>query len=155
MTASPLYPAGMAVDLFVVGGGIGALWGGPVGWAAFALVTATNQAMKLTDGALNATAAEADIMPFAAAIQWWHDTGHGILQPRVLCVTDSPEVVELGTNPYARDLRTDWRFIDWFERRGYQISWLWESRNDHAAVVSAAEQAREAFRERLRVPSPV
>ena len=141
--------SGMVVDLFVVGGGVGALWGGPVGWAAFALVTATSEAVKLVDGALNATVAEADIMPFAAAIQWWHNTPHGIQNPVVLCVTDSPDIVEQGRLPQTRDLTTDWRFIDWFERRGYRIHWTWEPRDRHTGVIQAAEGVREVFRERL------
>lgn len=141
------YHIGMSVDLFVIGGGVGALWGGPVGWAAFALIPATSQTVKLCDGSPNARVDDADVMPFAAAIQWWHNQHwkpEGTAD--VLCVSDSPGVIAAGRSPELRDPQSDWRFIQWFEDRGYSIQWQWEPRDRHLEVYEAAKAVRETFR---------
>lgn len=140
----------MGVDLFVVGGAVGAFWGGPVGWAAFVHCPRTSETHKIVDGEPRAVVDEADLKPFAAAIQWWHNkyNSSGIIEvPRVLCVTDAPAVVAAGKTPELRDSsRSDWRFIDWFERRGYRIEWHWESRERHPGVIAEAEAVRERLR---------
>jgi hypothetical protein len=135
-------------DLIVIGGAVGARWGGPVGWAAFIIIPSTGESKKIVDGSAEATQDDADVMPFAAAIQWWHNAHNSkseIMRPQVLCITDAPDVITAGVNPWKRNLASDWRFITWFETRGYEISWTWESRYEHLPIIQEALHARKKF----------
>lgn len=117
--------------------------------------------MKLVDGNEKATIDETDLKPFAAAVQWWHNKYNldgKIPRPQILCVSDSPGIVAAGKTPELRGdvMTSDWRFIDWFERRGYRIDWFWESRDDHPAVIAEATAVQEKIRANNRaVQAPV
>src|SRR4051812_23956680 len=63
----------MTADLFVVGGAVGASWGGPAGWAAFLHVPSRGLSRKLVGNKTDSVQAEVDVLPIAAAIQWYYN----------------------------------------------------------------------------------
>lgn len=135
----------MNTDLFVIGGAVGASWGGPAGWAAFIYAPALNLSQKLVDVLPDIRKDEADVLPFVAAIQWYHNThGFAAEQHHVICVTDSQRLYRAGNLVDPRDSE-DWAYIVWFESRGYKIQWVWRSRDENEMVFEDAEHARQQF----------
>jgi hypothetical protein len=134
----------MSIDLLVVGGGIGASWGGPAGWAAFLYAPSISVARKFAEAIPDATQAEVDVLPFVAAIQWFHDHHFTGAPVTVLCCSDAKDIVRAGLDPALRQTN-DWTYIDWFEKQGYQIKWLWQARDQQPAVFEEAERARTLF----------
>lgn len=132
----------MEPDLLVIGGAVGASLGGPAGWSAFLHVQATADSMKLCGVERNVLLNEADVLPFVAALRWYHDTqfkdGD---QPTVLCCTDSPAMVTAGVDRALRN-QDDWRALEVFEDLGYQIQWSLESRDRNPAIFQEAARVR-------------
>ncbi len=131
------------VDVLVVGGAVGASWGGPAGWAAFLYAPTYGVGRKFAEAVPDTTQLAADVLPFVAAIQWFHDQ-HGGKPVSVLCCSDSQEIVSAGTDPSLRQTN-DWTYIEWFERQGYTIRWLWHAREQHPEVFKEAERVRSIF----------
>lgn len=133
----------MHSDLLVVGGAVGASWGGPAGWAAFVHATATGETTKLVASVENMTLQDADILPFLAALAWFDQHHHlAGTTPRVVCCSDSRDLVRAGNLSAERKPRY-WREIANFEAKGYLIYWLWDGRNNNPDVFAEAERARQ------------
>ncbi len=132
-------------DLLVVGGAVGASWGGPAGWAAFMHIPALGLGgyKKLAGAVPDKTQDSVDLMTFVAAIQWYHDKFWiANTTVEVFCVSDSPELVKAGADPATREGRFDWTFITWFEERGYHLTWIWQPRDENKPVFQEAERVR-------------
>lgn len=135
----------MQSDLLVVGGAAGSSWGGPAGWAAFAYVTATEETKKLVAVAEDVRLQDADVLPFLAALEWFDKHHHVEGQPtRVLFCSDSPALVRAGNDPTERT-QLYWIEVEAFEKRGYQIFWVWDSRPNNPAVFEEAERVRRTL----------
>lgn len=138
----------MATNLFVIGGAVGVSWGGPAGWAAFIYLPETKASHRMAEAVPHATQHQADALPFAAAIQWYHDKHRGITpKPEILCLSDNELLVNEGNNPTFRryDLDENWKYVRWLEERGYRISWLWDHRNRNMDVFCEATRVRDLF----------
>lgn len=112
-------------DLVVLSGSLAAAWGATPGWGALAYLPGTQEIKKIVDPAFDAKAAGSDVLPLAAAIQWYHyarrPKGH---HPRVDIATDSLELVVSSRDPLRWADGSDWRFVHWFQTRGYEIRWI-------------------------------
>lgn len=112
-------------DLVVLCGALASAWGLTPGWGAVAYLPTTGETKKIVDPAFDPAAAGADVLPLAAAIQWYHyarrPKGH---LPRVDVVTDSLELMIAAQDPLIGLNGSDWRFMRWFETSGYEIRWI-------------------------------
>jgi len=111
-------------DLIVLGGSLAATWGMAPGWGSVAFMPATSEIKVVMDPAFDASSRD-DVLPLAAAIQWYHyarkPKGH---RPRVDVATDSLEIMISAGDPLRGSDGSDWRFMRWFET-GYEIRWLY------------------------------
>lgn len=118
-------------DLIVIDGALAATWGLDPGWGAVAFLPATSEVKKIVDPAFDAASRD-DVLPLAAAIQWYHyarkPKGH---RPRVDVATDSLEIMISAGDPMRGGDGSDWRFMRWFET-GYEIRWLYFGTEDHS-----------------------
>lgn len=140
-------------DLLVIGGAAGASWGGPAGWSAFVHVPSTTESKKLVGAQEDLAIQRADPLPFAAAVQWYHNR-YGVnrrpgTKVNVLCCTDSLMLARAGAKTIQRHCE-DWVYLEWFEQRDYELTWHWTSRDQCPAVYLEAEHARRTFASAIR-----
>jgi len=112
-------------DLIVLGGKLAASWGLTPGWGAVAYLPESAEIKKVVDPAFDSMSSD-DVLPLAAAIQWYHyarrPKGH---RPCVDVATDSLEIMVSAGDPMRGPDGSDWRFMRWFETMGYEIRWLY------------------------------
>lgn len=106
-------------------GSLAATWGVAPGWGAVVLLPGTGEIKQVVDPAFDPTKAADDVLPLAAAIQWYHyarkPKGH---RPRVDIATDSMALMVMAQDPIRGCNGSDWRFMNWFETAGYEIRWI-------------------------------
>jgi hypothetical protein len=118
------YVAGVT-DLIVLSGSVATAWGAAPGWGAVVYLPGSGEIRKIVDPAFDPKMAGSDVLPLAAAIQWYHyarrPKGH---RPRVDVATDSLELIISAGDPLRWSDGSDWRFMHWFESMGYTIRWV-------------------------------
>ena len=127
--------------MVVLSGSLATAWGATPGWGAIVYLPATQEIKKIVDPAFDPKTAGSDVLPLAAAIQWYHyarrPKGH---RPLVDIATDSLELAVSAQDPLRWSDGSDWRFIHWFQTRGYEIRWLFIGKSED---VCDAEIQRE------------
>lgn len=116
-------------DLVVLSGSLATTWGATPGWGALAYLPETQEIKKIVDPAFDAKAANNDVLPLAAAIQWYHYARRPKGRyPSVDIATDSLELAVSSRDPLRWSDGSDWRFMHWFQTRGYEIRWIFLGR---------------------------
>lgn len=124
------YPLVVMADLIVLSGSVAAAWGATPGWGAMVYLPGTREIKKIVDPAYDPAAIN-DVLPLAAAIQWYHYARRPKgLHPHVDIATDSFDLVVAAQDPLVGVDGSDWRFMRWFETHGYEIRWLYLGKLD-------------------------
>lgn len=131
------------IDLVVVGGALGASWGGPVGWAAFLYGPRFQLARKFVQATQDTPQEDADLLPFVAALTWFAKNNL-VENLVVLCCSDSKTLVAAGEDPKLRSSKL-WRKIQALEQKGFRVRWLWQAQEKNPELFDNAEQARQQF----------
>ena len=130
-------------DLVVLDGSTAQAWGLLPGWGAVAFIPSTAETMKIVDQGFD-PAKKDDVLPLAAAIQWYHYRRKPKgLSPVVDVVTDSLELMVSSRDPLRGPDGSDWRFMRWFQYRGYVITWHRAGKCDDDAPGGISYELRE------------
>ena len=145
------------LDLIVLSGSVATAWGAAPGWGALAFLPSSGEIKKIVDPAFDPATAAGDVLPLAAAIQWYHFARKpkGV-HPVVGIATESLELMVSAADPLRGPDGSDWRFMRWFERIGYVINWIHLGARDgdasgvQGALLSYAKECQAALAGRLQ-----
>lgn len=141
-----------------MGDGSGLQWELGGGYAVFLIDRLTGRRAHLIGARTLTTVNRMELSAYVEALAFHYSQfmQHLIEAPpyRVHVFSDSKLTVDCGSGKYARKANIDlWQSIDWFETRGYRITWHHLPRNSspfHALADELAGKARRAVND-LRV----
>jgi len=147
-------------DLLLIGDGAGGVYSQPAGWSCIAYDHRKQHVLLHAGGISGGTTGFAELIPFVHAL-YFHHQDHGQkpdIPVKVQIVSDSEVIVRCGMGEYSRQANLCWwSALEWFEDRGYFLTWQHERRNSNAwnqwadAVAEAASRAiDEMLRETVR-----